>query len=348
MTLSDLSPFANHLWQSTLFAVAAWLLTLGLRRNRASVRYWVWFAASVKFLIPFSVLISIGSKFAWQSSPTIAQPQFTNVINEISQPFATLANAPTPSTLPHASSALPILLLATWLCGVAVVLIFWSRLLWQIRAIERTASPLPLNLSIPTMSSRARMEPGVFGIINPVLILPEGITDRLTPAQLKSVIAHELCHVQRKDNLTAAIHMLVETIFWFHPFVWWIQTRLVAERERSCDEAVVSVAGDPQIYAEAILNVCKLYIESPLRCVSGVTGSNLKKRIRTIVSGREGGELTFARKATLATVGIVAIALPFLAGMIGAQSIPQSVAAIGTEYKYDVVSVKPSQPDICY
>ena len=64
MTFSDLSPLANHLWQSTIFAFTAWLLTLALRKNRASVRYWVWGSESVKFLIPFSLLISIGNKFA--------------------------------------------------------------------------------------------------------------------------------------------------------------------------------------------------------------------------------------------------------------------------------------------
>jgi hypothetical protein len=51
MTLADLSPLANHLWQSTLCAAAAWLLALTLRKNRAAVRYWLWLAASVKFLV---------------------------------------------------------------------------------------------------------------------------------------------------------------------------------------------------------------------------------------------------------------------------------------------------------
>jgi uncharacterized protein (TIGR03435 family) len=68
------------------------------------------------------------------------------------------------------------------------------------------------------------------------------------------------------------------------------------------------------------------------------------------VTGRVGGELTFARRATLATVATVAIALPILTGMIGPQSIraqAQSAATIGPQYKYDVVSVKPSEPGVC-
>jgi hypothetical protein len=71
MITANLSPVANHLWQSTLFAAAAWLLTLALRKNHAGVRYRLWLAASVKFLIPFSLLVVAGSQFAWRTSPAI-------------------------------------------------------------------------------------------------------------------------------------------------------------------------------------------------------------------------------------------------------------------------------------
>jgi hypothetical protein len=52
----------NHLWHSTLFAITAGLLTLALRKNRARARYWLWLAASVKFLVPFSLLVVVGSR----------------------------------------------------------------------------------------------------------------------------------------------------------------------------------------------------------------------------------------------------------------------------------------------
>ena len=55
---------ANHLWQSTLFAAVAAMLTLAFRKNQARVRYSLWLAASLKFLIPFSLLISLGSRLA--------------------------------------------------------------------------------------------------------------------------------------------------------------------------------------------------------------------------------------------------------------------------------------------
>jgi bla regulator protein BlaR1 len=136
------------------------------------------------------------------------------------------------------------------------------------------------------------MEPGVVGIFRPVLLLPEGILDRLTPAQLEAIVAHELCHVRRRDNLTAAIHMVVETIFWFHPLVWWIRARLIDERERACDEEVLRLGNQAEVYAESILEACKLYLESPLACVSGVTGSDLKKRIESIMANRHAVRLS--------------------------------------------------------
>ena len=51
----------NHLFQSTLFAGLAALFALALRNNAARARYWIWLAASLKFLVPFSLLTSLGS-----------------------------------------------------------------------------------------------------------------------------------------------------------------------------------------------------------------------------------------------------------------------------------------------
>jgi len=68
----------NHLWQSTLFAVAAAVLTLILRKNQARARYWLWMAASIKFLIPFSWLVAIGSRLAWLRSPAEAKPPLSS------------------------------------------------------------------------------------------------------------------------------------------------------------------------------------------------------------------------------------------------------------------------------
>src|SRR5882672_12147161 len=78
----------NHLWQSTLCVVIAGLLTLILRKNHARARYGLWLAASVKFLVPFSLLIGMGSHLAWSRSSTGTSTGLYSAIEEVGQPFA--------------------------------------------------------------------------------------------------------------------------------------------------------------------------------------------------------------------------------------------------------------------
>ena len=296
MNPADLSPIANHLWQSTLFAEVAGLLTLALRNNHARVRHGVWLAASCKFLVPISLLIALGSHTPWRNAPAAAQSNLAVVMDEVSQPF-TVPSATLPITSHPTQNLLPVVLSGVWLLGfVGISCAWWVR--WRrIRTAVRAGSTLRMNLPIPVISSPATFEPGVFGVLQPVLLLPEGIVDRLTATQLSAVLEHELCHVRHRDNLTASIQMFVETVFWFHPLVWWIGKRMVEERERACDEEVMRVFGHPRSYADAILNICKSYVESPLVCVSGITGPNLRKRIEAIMINRRATGLTFAKES---------------------------------------------------
>jgi len=119
----QLSSVANHLWQSTIFAGAAVLLTLALRKNRAQMRYWVWLAASVKFLVPFSLLVGVGSLFEWRTARDVAPP-LAAAIEPITHPFT---SAFTPVATHTATPVFPwaALLVVAWLCGCAVVLRRW-------------------------------------------------------------------------------------------------------------------------------------------------------------------------------------------------------------------------------
>jgi uncharacterized protein (TIGR03435 family) len=343
MMMEYLSPIANHLWQSTICAAVAVALALALSRNRAQARYWLWLVASVKFLVPFSLLVGVGGLLEWRTAPAVT-PQLSSAVEQISRPFPATTIAPLPgSTSAAGATVLPAVLFAVWFCGfAAVVSIWWAR--WRrIRRTVRGASPLNLGAPVPVMSSPTLVEPGVFGVFRPVLLLPEGITDRLSPAQLEAILAHELCHVRRRDNLAAAIHMAVEAMFWFHPLVWWIGARLIEERERACDEEVVLMGNEPHSYAEGILNVCKFYLESPLACASGVTGSDLKKRIEAIMAGRVSHQLTFARKLLLAAAGMAALAGPVVVGIMSA-SHGRAQSHTGTGLTFEVASVKPADP----
>jgi bla regulator protein BlaR1 len=329
----------NHLWQSTLFAIGAGLLTLLLRKNYARARYWLWLAASVKFLIPFSLLVRIGSYLAWSRGSAGTKGSLYFAMEEVGQPFTQSAmsviSGATPSTVsPSLFHLLPAVLGVAWLCGFVVVVFIWCLRWSQVSAAVRESAPLRdgrevealrrleriggVGKRIDMMLSRASLEPGVFGIARPVLVWPEGISERLGDAHLEAILAHELRHVRRRDNLAAAIHMVVEAIFWFHPLVWWLGARLVEERERACDEEVVELGSERQVYAESILRVCEFCVESPLACVSGITGADLKKRMVHIMTERVVQKLDFSRKLLLSAAVFVAFALPIGLGMMSA------------------------------
>jgi uncharacterized protein (TIGR03435 family) len=356
---------ANHLWQSTLFTIAAALLTLFLRKQNARARHWLWLAASLKFLIPFSLLVSIGSRLSPAVAPSV-RPVAYFAMEGISQPFSQLGVRVIPAHAPSiASSILPQLTRAAivvWLVGFLAVLFVWCVRWRRISAAIRHAGPLSqgrevealrrmeriggIRRPIDMLLSRTSFEPGIFGIARPVLVWPEGISQHLDDAHLEAILAHEVWHVRRRDNLFAALHMLVEAVFWFYPLVWWLGARLIDERERACDEEVVALGNDRQIYAESILRVCEFCLGSPLPCVSGVTGADLKRRMVHIMNDHISHKLDFTRKALLTLAALLAIALPVTFGLLHpssgwAQS--QLTTATPSAPVYSSVSVRPSQ-----
>ncbi len=350
----------NHLWQSTLCLVIAGLLTLLLRKNHARVRYGLWLAASVKFLIPFSLLIVIGSHLA---KPRLVGPTelgFFYAMEQISQPFTPPAARVIPPVVHSTTFAnlFPAIVVAMWFCGFVVVLFVWG-VRWhrisavlgeavllgegrEVDALHRVERRLGIRKPIDLFLSPATLEPGIFGIVKPALVWPKGISARLDNAQLEAILAHEVCHVRRRDNLTAAIHMVVEAVFWFHPLVWWLGSRLLDERERACDEEVLEAGSDRQVYAESILKTCEFCVESPLACVSGVTGADLKNRITRIMTERMANKLSFGRKLVLATIGLAAVAGPVVFGVLNAPAanVQAAPANGGPLPSFEVATIK--------
>jgi uncharacterized protein (TIGR03435 family) len=340
-----ISELANHLWQSTLFALAMGLLTLMCRKNHASVRYWLWFSASVKFFVPFALLMVIGDRLQLAEAPRIAMPAVASTLAQVSRPFvesSAIDVLPVPE-LPRSFDWLAMSLLGVWISGVIAMAVVRLRAWRRIRAAVRASSPWavadpPMPEGVAVRSTPGVMEPGVVGLWRPVLLVPSGIEDDLTPRQLEAVLTHELCHIRRRDNLTAAVHMIAEAVFWFYPLVWWIGSRLVDERERACDQDVLRRCGEPQIYAEGIVNVCRRYVEMPLACVSGVTGANVKTRIREIMTNRTMAQLGLAQKAVLAGVVAITVVAPIVA-----QSVPRPPA--GGPLRFEVASIKRNSGD---
>ncbi|MFL6604017.1 MAG: M56 family metallopeptidase [Steroidobacteraceae bacterium] len=309
---------ANHLWQSTLVLGIAGLLTLLLRRNTAKLRYALWLGASVKFLVPFAWLAALSANIPWRPR-TAAAPQLILLFDRVTTPLASshaaAARAATTGTSLVPDSVASMVLIALWGCGTFAVVTYWLLRWRRIQRVRRASKPAALEFEVPVRCSKMLFEPGVVGLVRPVLVVPEGIEARLTREQLRAVLAHELCHVRRRDNLTATFHMVVEALFWFYPLVWWLGARLVDERERACDEEVLSTGNSPVAYAEGILQICQHYLESPLICAAGVGGANLKRRIEAIMNNQVTSRLSGVKKLILAAAAFAALAAPIVVGI---------------------------------
>ena len=328
MIPSPFQPIANHLWQSTLFALAAGLLALVLRRYGPQARYVLSLAASAKFLVPFSILTMAGSWFGQYTNVAVSPP-LSFAVQQVSEPLvwepfldatsgvAAAGESELSSTTDWTSTAL----WTIWGLGSLCIVFRWMRGWRQIRSALRAASPIGQKAKVQVLSSPEIFEPGIVGIFRPILLLPQGIESYLTPVQLEAILQHEIAHVRRRDNLTGLIHRAVEVLFWFHPLVWWIGARLIEGRERACDEAVLRSGIEPEAYGEGILKVCEIYLKSPLPFVTGVTGSNLKARIEQIVSRRVAPELTLVKKAVLVSAGLFALAVPVMIGFLNAPAL---------------------------
>ena len=363
--LSALTPaIVNHIWQSSVVMLLAFLIALALRRNQARTRYWLWLTASIKFLLPFSLLISIGSYWA-KPGVSEVRPGLYLVMDQLSQPFPHSGRPGVASgiaTSPgHSMNRLAFVILVIWLCGVVTVSALWFARWLRIRKMVRHATPLhqgrewealrrmelihPKAGATRVLLSHASIEPGIFGIVRPLLLWPAGISQHLNDTHLEAILAHELEHVRRRDNLAAALHMLVEALFWLYPPVWWLGKRLVDERERACDESVLQNCDRPQIYAESILKVCQFCLESPLPCVAGVTGSDLKQRIVRIMSLRAFVPLSLPKKALLAAGAAALLTGPVMFGLIMEQSRSQTGPIFASSEPhlpaFEVSSVKP-------
>jgi beta-lactamase regulating signal transducer with metallopeptidase domain len=329
----------DHLWQSTLFALLLAALTLLLRRHAASLRFWLWFAASVKFLVPFSVLMAMGAAVTLPAVPMLPDGPTLEVLQDTAAPFT---NTPAANAVPDGTTNWIMLLIATWAAGTLLALLIWGMRWLKLRALVRAARPLAISAPLPVLTTSAPLEPGLIGIFRPVLMLPAGIQARLTTQEMDAILAHELCHFRRRDNLTAAVHMLVESLFWFHPLVWWLGRRLINERERACDEAVLAAGSDPRVFVQGILNVCRFYIRAPQAGASALSGANLRIRIETILANRTPQRLGRGQKFGLSVIAALNLSLLVLAGREQAMdAIPDAarVARTFEEQKWPRVAV---------
>jgi hypothetical protein len=90
------------------------------------------------------------------------------------------------------------------------------------------------------------------GTLRAIVLLPLSALTSLGPDELEVVLAHELAHVRRADFFWNIMQTIAETLFFFHPAVWWISARTRHERELCCDDIALEICPNPVTYASAL------------------------------------------------------------------------------------------------
>lgn len=149
-------------------------------------------------------------------------------------------------------------------------------------AIRRVSERLRCRRAVSVLQSTLAQVPVVVGYFRPVILLPISLLTSLPAEQLEAVLAHELAHVRRHDFVVNLLQTLVETLFFYHPAVWWLSHQIRIEREHCCDDLVARVLNNRVEYGRALLAIEELRGRSSLLALGAADGS-LLSRIRRIV-----------------------------------------------------------------
>jgi bla regulator protein BlaR1 len=163
-------------------------------------------------------------------------------------------------------------LIATlWILGMTFFLLrMLGALMYANQLKRRHVSPLPekwqqtllhfarrigIRRAVRLLESAAIKTPMTIGFLKPVILLPIGMVNNLSPQQVEAILAHELAHIYRSDFLINIFQAIIETLFYFNPAVWWLSAAVRAEREDCCDDIAILHCNNSLDYAKALVSV---------------------------------------------------------------------------------------------
>ncbi|MCA9200390.1 MAG: carboxypeptidase regulatory-like domain-containing protein, partial [Planctomycetales bacterium] len=187
-----------------------------------------------------------------------------------------------------------------WLVGVVTC---WARLWMQWLTLRRlirdaTFPSQPIQQAVANLRRRLGIRQevlvricdqlavsAVVGCLRPTLLLPASLCSNLTPLEFDAILAHELAHIRRFDWLLNLLQLTVETLFFFHPAVWWLARRIREEREIACDDVGIHIVGNRLAYASALTRLATWSVQQQLSL--SASGGDFTARIHRIVGRRQ-------------------------------------------------------------
>jgi hypothetical protein len=107
--------------------------------------------------------------------------------------------------------------------------------------------------------------PVALGFFHPAVVIPRWALSDLSPDERKVIVLHELAHLRRWDDWTNLLQQVLKALFFFHPAVWWLDSRLALEREIACDDLVLEQASSARAYAASLVSVAEKVVAERLR-----------------------------------------------------------------------------------
>ncbi len=314
---------SRHLIDSTLFCLLMGGLACCLKQQRAAARYSLWLMGIAKFGMPTVLLVAAGARVAFLVPASAA---IATLATNFSQLLSTLSGWFPANIDTKEATAASATFFIIWIAGAAAMSGAWAlRLRECYRGLEassesereallRARRKLGITEAVRLLRSEREREPSLLGICHSTITLPPGLKNELSDSEFEAILLHELAHARRRDNLTGAFVHFLLCIFWFHPLLWLVERRLVAERERACDEIVVRCGTTPEVYVAGILKVCRLRCFDRLAGVSAMTGSDLKTRLDLILASPAGAPLSRVGRCLFFGASFLMTLLPIAGG----------------------------------
>lgn len=154
---------------------------------------------------------------------------------------------------------------------------------WQTK-IEELSHYLGIRRTPELKITRLLQTPVVIGHIRPVILIPFSMITGLNPKQIEAILAHELAHIYRNDYLVNMLQTGIESLFFYHPAVWWISGLIRTEREHCCDDIAVQLSDNPFEYAQALAELEASYLSTPTAALAlDGHGKPLLRRIQRLL-----------------------------------------------------------------
>jgi beta-lactamase regulating signal transducer with metallopeptidase domain/uncharacterized protein involved in exopolysaccharide biosynthesis len=297
----------HSLWQGALVAIVFAVMRATLRRCSANARYLAGCGMlALLAALPVFTFVRQPPRGAF-GSPDMPGQSATHsrvVLTSHGRAFSPLAGNAWELLRQGSTRMEPVLpwVVMAWLAGVMVCSYRWLQGWWWVKRVKTLRTePLEavwvrrlcalkqqLGITRPVRLLRSTLVevPVVIGWLRPVILLPASTLTGLTPAQIETILVHELAHVRRCDYLVNAFQNLVETILFYHPAVWWISRCIREEREHCCDDWVVRVCSDRVAYARALVTLEELR-GAPAQVAFAASGGSLLRRVRRLLGVAE-------------------------------------------------------------